>query len=180
MRANGGKILRAAHAHNWNLCIDKYIAESEDPRSRWEIERAAKVGTWGGAYHRQCFADGCEIVEGHNPVEMKQCSSCQTVHLYSLRHFTMGLRLFVYSGRLLLTSVPESRLEAAQDQVRRSYVFAQVLTFAKKTSKFHVGKVEAGTGLGRFRRRVDSEFCCVTLSSQILYRYYLIVHMENS
>ena len=62
--------------------MDKYIVEFDDPRPRFDIERAAKIGTWNGALIRRCEGDGCKKSESKD-VMMKFCSKCKIVSTFS-------------------------------------------------------------------------------------------------
>jgi len=63
----------------WNTLVDAYILESGDPRPPKEIERAAKIGTWGGALFRVCEGVECGKAEGREIENLKLCSRCQIV-----------------------------------------------------------------------------------------------------
>lgn len=43
--------------------MNKYIAESDDLRPKFEIKKAAKIGTWNGALVRVCEGEGCKKSE---------------------------------------------------------------------------------------------------------------------
>ncbi|KII86005.1 hypothetical protein PLICRDRAFT_700778 [Plicaturopsis crispa FD-325 SS-3] len=60
----------------WNMRIDEYIAAGTDPRSREEIERAAKIGIYFGALYRTCEGPKCTKLEGRDIVKLKTCSRC--------------------------------------------------------------------------------------------------------
>ncbi|CAA7262703.1 unnamed protein product [Cyclocybe aegerita] len=76
-RSYGARGLRAAHQLNWNAAIEEYIHSGTDPRSRLEIERAAKIGTWGGALIRRCQGPDCTNIEDRDARVFSQCSACQ-------------------------------------------------------------------------------------------------------
>ncbi|KZP33767.1 hypothetical protein FIBSPDRAFT_772668, partial [Athelia psychrophila] len=61
----------------WNKAIDQYIALKTDPRSREEIEKAAKIGSECGALYRTCDGPDCQTTEGPNLPKLKKCSKCQ-------------------------------------------------------------------------------------------------------
>jgi len=62
----------------WNQLIDDYIALGEDPRSKEEIERNAKIGTGNGALFRVCQGSDCRKVES-NGEKFSYCAQCKTV-----------------------------------------------------------------------------------------------------
>ncbi|KIM41985.1 hypothetical protein M413DRAFT_445175 [Hebeloma cylindrosporum] len=77
-RASALKLMRKAYQSNWNAAIDEYISLGVDPRSTAEIERQAKIGTWGGSLIKECESDECTNLETDPGVEkMLQCSKCQ-------------------------------------------------------------------------------------------------------
>ncbi|KAJ7746585.1 hypothetical protein B0H16DRAFT_940785 [Mycena metata] len=61
----------------WNALVDEYIKTQGDNRSQYDIERAAKIGTWNGALLRACEGPGCEKIEGNGSVTLKLCGKCQ-------------------------------------------------------------------------------------------------------
>ncbi|KAK7063879.1 hypothetical protein R3P38DRAFT_15964 [Favolaschia claudopus] len=61
----------------WNVAVDKYIASGSDPRQRFEIERAAKVGVSLGAMIRVCEAKGCDKIEGRDIEKIATCGRCK-------------------------------------------------------------------------------------------------------
>lgn len=65
----------------WNAIVDEYIAEGEDPRSSFEVERAAKIGYGNGALIRVCEAEECDNVEegADDKFRFRQCSGCHIV-----------------------------------------------------------------------------------------------------
>ncbi|KAJ7677357.1 hypothetical protein B0H17DRAFT_1079511 [Mycena rosella] len=74
------KISRHTAEHcqkRWNAWVDEYIDTQRDPRSRKEIERAAKIGTWNGALIRICEGPDCRKVEGTDVERLKSCSKCK-------------------------------------------------------------------------------------------------------
>lgn len=52
--------------------MNKYIAESDDLRPKFEIKKAAKIGTWNGALVRVCEGEGCKKSESKE-VTLKFC-----------------------------------------------------------------------------------------------------------
>ncbi|CAA7262693.1 unnamed protein product [Cyclocybe aegerita] len=70
------QVMEGRHAI-WNSLVDEYIALGTDSRSAFEIARAAKVGTWGGAYIRQCEGENCDKVEQKDVEKLQQCIKCQ-------------------------------------------------------------------------------------------------------
>ncbi|KZP33764.1 hypothetical protein FIBSPDRAFT_1035767 [Athelia psychrophila] len=61
----------------WNKVIDQYIDLNTDPRSRDQIERAAKIGRECGALYRACDGPNCQTTEGPNLPKLKKCSKCK-------------------------------------------------------------------------------------------------------
>ncbi|KAJ7505122.1 hypothetical protein B0H11DRAFT_1851247 [Mycena galericulata] len=61
----------------WNDAVDKYIASGIDPRPRFEIEAAAKIGISLGAMIRVCEAIGCDRVEGSDVEKVSVCGRCK-------------------------------------------------------------------------------------------------------
>src|SRR6266545_1915572 len=59
----------------WNRHIDDYISQSNDSRSREEIERAAKIGSGNGALFRVCKGNQCKKVESSG-VKFSVCGKC--------------------------------------------------------------------------------------------------------
>ncbi|KAF9560364.1 hypothetical protein CPC08DRAFT_708165 [Agrocybe pediades] len=78
-RKTAARLLRSAQQTNWNACIDKYIALGVDKRSRFDIERAAKISQWGGPYIRDCEFAECGKVEFRDVEKMRQCAKCQII-----------------------------------------------------------------------------------------------------
>ena len=66
----------------WNALVDEYIAKCNDPRPRFEIEKAAKIGTWHGALIRTCEGNGCERSETKDE-SFKFCAKCKIVSIAS-------------------------------------------------------------------------------------------------
>jgi hypothetical protein len=58
--------------------VDKYIVESNDQRPIFEIERAAKIGTWNGALIRVCEGKECKNSESPD-LKFKFCAKCKIV-----------------------------------------------------------------------------------------------------
>jgi hypothetical protein len=78
------KHIRKAYQLNWNTAIDEYIDSGVDPRPKAEIERQAKIGTWGGAFIRECENQRCVKLETDSGVDkMMQCSGCKIVSRFS-------------------------------------------------------------------------------------------------
>lgn len=73
------KASAATQQERWNRAVDDYIANEDDPRSKEEIERAAKVGSYLGALIRVCEAVGCEKVERKDVEALKLCTRCKRV-----------------------------------------------------------------------------------------------------
>ncbi|KAJ3512054.1 hypothetical protein NLJ89_g3747 [Agrocybe chaxingu] len=103
-RSYGARGLRAAHQLNWNAAIEEYIHSGTDPRSRFEIERAAKIGTWGGALIRQCQGPDCTNVEDRNLKAFSQCSACQ---INSQHHSTNSSSLLTMSTAIVLPTLTQ-------------------------------------------------------------------------
>ncbi|KDQ18860.1 hypothetical protein BOTBODRAFT_184707 [Botryobasidium botryosum FD-172 SS1] len=61
----------------WNAAVDEYILREGDSRTRFEIERAAKIGTWNGALIRTCEGVGCTKVEGVGDTLLRKCAQCK-------------------------------------------------------------------------------------------------------
>ncbi|KDQ06994.1 hypothetical protein BOTBODRAFT_70632 [Botryobasidium botryosum FD-172 SS1] len=61
----------------WNEAVDEYIQQGNDPRPRFEIERAAKIGKWQGALIRMCEGAGCTNVEGVGGIKLQMCGKCK-------------------------------------------------------------------------------------------------------
>ncbi|KDQ11942.1 hypothetical protein BOTBODRAFT_432510 [Botryobasidium botryosum FD-172 SS1] len=61
----------------WNAAVDKYILRGGDSRSRFEIERAAKIGRWNGALIQTCEGVGCTKVENVEGTVLRKCSRCK-------------------------------------------------------------------------------------------------------
>jgi hypothetical protein len=62
----------------WNRHIDDYIAKGHDPRSKEEIERAAKIRSGSGALFRVCEGSECTKAES-SEVKFSVCAKCKTV-----------------------------------------------------------------------------------------------------
>jgi len=81
--------MRKSYQLTWNAAIDEYINSGVDPRPKAEIERQAKVGTWGGAFIRQCESEECENLETDPRVaKMMQCSGCKIVSCFFFFSFS--------------------------------------------------------------------------------------------
>ncbi|KAJ7222681.1 hypothetical protein C8J57DRAFT_1392071 [Mycena rebaudengoi] len=65
----------------WNTLVDEYIALGVDKRSKRDIEREAKIGTWNGALIRVCEGPGCGKVE-EPTVALKMCTTCKWCACY--------------------------------------------------------------------------------------------------
>lgn len=63
----------------WNALIDEYILLGIDPRSKKDIERAAKIGTWNGALIMTCEGKRCGNYEDRDVECFKFCSKCKMV-----------------------------------------------------------------------------------------------------
>ncbi|KAF9471245.1 hypothetical protein BDN70DRAFT_901489, partial [Pholiota conissans] len=61
----------------WNALIDEYITLGVDYRSKFEIERAAKIGVRAGALVRKCEGQGCWKVERRDVEALKICAKCR-------------------------------------------------------------------------------------------------------
>uniref|UniRef100_A0A8H7XPA3 MYND-type domain-containing protein n=1 Tax=Psilocybe cubensis TaxID=181762 RepID=A0A8H7XPA3_PSICU len=61
---------------NWNRTVDEYIASGVDSRPVFEIERAAKIGQWGGPLVRECEGPECGKLEFRDVQKMLKCSRC--------------------------------------------------------------------------------------------------------
>lgn len=103
--------MRKSYHFTWNAAIDEYINSGVDSRPKAEIERQAKVGTWGGAFVRQCESEVCENLETDPGVaKMMQCSGCKIV---SCSLFPLLFRIFIShqtSHRLCIALARAKRL----------------------------------------------------------------------
>ncbi|KDQ18859.1 hypothetical protein BOTBODRAFT_28347 [Botryobasidium botryosum FD-172 SS1] len=61
----------------WNTAVDEYIRNGGDPRPMFDIERAAKIGTWNGALIRTCEGVGCAKIEGVEGTMLRKCARCK-------------------------------------------------------------------------------------------------------
>lgn len=59
--------------------MDEYIAQGTDPRTRIEIERAAKLDTELGPMFRWCDEPSCRKVDDKTTFKMQTCSACKMV-----------------------------------------------------------------------------------------------------
>ncbi|KAF8958573.1 hypothetical protein BDZ97DRAFT_1841390 [Flammula alnicola] len=73
-----GMVHFGIHQARWNKLIDDYIALGTDTRSKFEIERAAKIGSWGGPLIRKCEGKGCEKYEFRDVPKLSLCTKCKT------------------------------------------------------------------------------------------------------
>ena len=103
--------MRKSYQLTWNAAIDEYINSGVDPRPKAEIERQAKVGTWGGAFIRQCESEECTKLETDpGIVKMMQCSRCQIVSCFSPSFFVFPYLIKCHIDRVLLSPVPKISL----------------------------------------------------------------------
>ena len=63
----------------WHGLIDDYIALGTDSRTKFEIEKEAKIGTWHGALIRKCQGSHCEKYEIERMSSLLQCIQCKMV-----------------------------------------------------------------------------------------------------
>ncbi|KAJ7746584.1 hypothetical protein B0H16DRAFT_1421490 [Mycena metata] len=80
----GSRHLSESRQRRWNTLVDEYIEKQGDNRSKYEIERAAKIGTWNGALIRTCEGPDCNTVEGTGNVTLQICSKCK-ISVYCTR-----------------------------------------------------------------------------------------------
>ncbi|KAJ7284809.1 hypothetical protein C8J57DRAFT_1289539 [Mycena rebaudengoi] len=72
----GSRHFAELNQKQWNTLVDEYIALGVDKRSKRDIEREAKIGTWNGALIRVCEGPGCGKVE-EPTVALKMCTTCK-------------------------------------------------------------------------------------------------------
>lgn len=77
---NSSTHTRKEMQQTWNKFIDDYIALGTDPRTRAEIEKAAKISSGNGAYiGRACNGSNCHKVEDEKRFD--HCPKCKIVSL---------------------------------------------------------------------------------------------------
>ena len=59
----------------WQQCVSSQCSQGTDPRSRLEIERAAKIGAHGGPLYQPC--SGCSAAEQPEGPRFKLCTGCR-------------------------------------------------------------------------------------------------------
>jgi len=141
--------MRKSYQLTWNAAIDEYINSGVDPRPKAEIERQAKVGTWGGAFIRQCESEECENLETDPRVaKMMQCSGCKIVRCFFLSFFSS---LFLcpikcHLDRVLLSPVPKGSLAHTSTRVWQKGAITGALAVAACDQEVFSGENSLHTG----------------------------------
>ncbi|KAF9471246.1 hypothetical protein BDN70DRAFT_869315 [Pholiota conissans] len=74
--SNFSRKIQEGGMRTWNSLVDQYIEEGTDKRSKFDIERAAKIGIRAGALIRTCEGVGCCKVERRDIEALKSCAKC--------------------------------------------------------------------------------------------------------
>lgn len=91
--------------HRWNAVVDNYIAEGQDKRSRKEIEKAAKIDLWKGAWVKVCKGANCDKTFRDQVDKFSVCAKCKIVSSLALRRGLVSLHTLGYVLRCGVSAI---------------------------------------------------------------------------